>query len=196
MEAVKQIECRYCENGLMAQEEFTDVLKFGRKNITVEGLLRHRCSTCDSVMTTALQYEHNLELTKAAEKQDMSYVPAYRLREFREKYRLSQRDAGRLLGVGEAAFGKYETGGRMSAPTAKLFRAADALPSVFRMLANEEGMAVEPAVIEDAWSNTRITNVKLVHSNREEVKSAQVAQLILGELLEPRWNKNQSVVNL
>ncbi len=194
MEAVKQIECRYCENGLMAQEEFTDVLKFGRKNITVEGLLHYRCSNCDSVSTTALQYEHNLELTRAAEKQDLSYVAPARLREFREKYRLSQREAGRLLGVGDAAFGKYETGGRMSAPTAKLFRAADAFPSVVRMLAVEEGIAVESESMESAWRNVRTTNVKLVHCSVP--KSDPAVELNLNDLVQSHWTKNLAVANL
>lgn len=150
MKTINTILCDYCDDGHMVEEAYSDVLKHGRSTLEVRGLLHFRCETCDSTMTNAQQYEHNLELIRAAEKCTPGYVSPAMLREFREKYGLSQRTAGRLIGAGEGAFGKYESGSNLSAPTAKLIRAALTFPEVARMLAEEESITITVAA-EEEW---------------------------------------------
>ena len=129
--------CNYCEEGHLVNESYSQVVKFGRSVLTVAGLSRMRCSACDSVISTGEQYDNNAELVRAAEQRNPGYLSPAMLREFREKNGLSQRMAGKLLGVGAGAFGKYETGSKLSAPTAKLIRAALAIPEVVSFLAHE-----------------------------------------------------------
>lgn len=150
MNALQQIECRYCGEGQMSEEAFVENIKFGRTNISVPGLLHWRCNACASVMTSAKQFEYNADLVSAVKKSATYYVSVPALKTFREKYALSQREAGKLIGAGDAAFGKYETGARMSAPTAKLIRVAMAIPEVVRMLAEEEKIDIDIDVAFDA----------------------------------------------
>jgi putative zinc finger/helix-turn-helix YgiT family protein len=154
MKSLKQIECRYCEEGQMSEEAFVENIKIGRANHSVNGLLHYRCNVCDSVMTSAEQYEHNFDLIRNAEKLSINYLSTENLRDFRDKFCLSQRDAGKLIGVGDAAFGKYETGARLSTPTAKLIRVLSNFPEAARMLADEEGVDIAKAPIhsECKWT--------------------------------------------
>jgi HTH-type transcriptional regulator/antitoxin MqsA len=140
------IDCRYCGEGQMAEESYDRNIKNGRATLSVAGLLHWRCSVCDSIMTDSRQLAFNCELVSEAESKAVNFVSKAMLREFREKFGLSQREAGKLIGAGEAAFGKYESGARLSAPTAKLIRVALAIPEVAQMLAIEEGMAIDMPV--------------------------------------------------
>eukprot|EP01034_Spumella_vulgaris_P039365 gene39365-48643_t len=74
-------------------------------------------------MTTPLQFESNAKAIETAERQSSV--------------------AGLLVGAGEAAFGKYETGAHPSTPTAKLIRVALAVPGVVDYLAYEEGLVLD-----------------------------------------------------
>jgi putative zinc finger/helix-turn-helix YgiT family protein len=133
----------------MVEEVYAQNIKSGRTSLAVENLVHWHCDTCDSIMTTASQFEANAEALRAAERKSPSYVSQAMLREFREKYSLSQREAGRLIGAGDAAFAKYEAGSRLSAPSAKLIRVALALPQVVRLLAEEEKIEVVVEAEED-----------------------------------------------
>lgn len=137
---LKKMDCEYCGEGQMVEEIFSQTLRSGRANLTVDGLHQCRCNVCDTIVTSAAQFESNAKLIEVAEKTASCYVSVGMLKQFREKYSLTQKEAGRLIGAGEAAFGKYETGARLSAPTAKLIRVALALPEVVELLAREEGL--------------------------------------------------------
>lgn len=136
---LKKMKCEYCDDGHMVEEVFSQTQRSGRAKLTVDGLHQCRCDVCDTVVTTSAQFESNATLIEAAEKNASGYVSVGMLKQFREKYSLTQKEAGKLIGAGEGAFGKYETGARLSAPTAKLIRVALALPEVVELLAREEG---------------------------------------------------------
>jgi putative zinc finger/helix-turn-helix YgiT family protein len=163
---MKQIDCRYCGEGKMVEQTFSRKIKSGRAMLSVEGLLKWQCSTCASEMTDARQFECNADSIELAEKRSSGYVTVGMLREFREQYSLSQRDASKLIGAGDGAFGKYEAGARLSAPTAKLIRAALAIPDVVKMLAHEEGF--ELPIVKKSHSNYDFDS-----SIQEALKEAQ-----------------------
>jgi putative zinc finger/helix-turn-helix YgiT family protein len=145
------ILCDYCGEGHMATESYSETFRNGRATLMVKGLEHMRCEACDSTMTSAQQFQYNAQLIKAAEKKSPAYISPATLREFREKYDLSQRAASKLVGAGEGAFGKYESGSNLATPTAKLIRVALAFPEVARMLAEEEGMEIISLSGEDEW---------------------------------------------
>lgn len=187
------ILCDYCEEGHMAAEEYSETFKHGRSSLTVNKLLRCRCEFCDSTITTAQQFEHNSELVRAAEKQSPGYVSPAMLREFREKYGVSQRTAGRLIGVGEGAFGKYETGSNLAAPTAKLIRAALAYPEVAKMLAEEEGITLAIPT-EEEWKPGRFVFHSTVGKN-PIAKSVNDEFFVLGKKIAESsdWKKQKTL---
>lgn len=154
MEIVEKIVCPWCEIGTLVDEQYDDQIRFGRALLTVTGLLRQRCDECGGEMTDSTHIVHNSELIRAAERKSSCFVSPAMLRAFREKYALSQKEAGRLLGVGEGAFGKYETGSRLSAPTAKLIRVALHLPEAARLLGEEEGMEIVEVQATNVWTGS------------------------------------------
>nr|WP_267874054.1 type II TA system antitoxin MqsA family protein [Massilia polaris] len=148
-----QIACRYCHEGKMSQEFYNETFKFGRSSLAVEGLVRFRCNHCASIMVKPSQLEHNSELIELAKSASPSFVSLGTLREFRMKYNLSQREASKLIGAGEGAFGKYESGENLSAPTAKLIRAALTYPEVVRLLADEANMQIDFSDVHPTMSS-------------------------------------------
>ena len=143
MDTIKQIDCRYCGEGQMVEKTYSRNIKNGRSVLSVVGLTHWCCASCESVMTSAQQFEANADIIQLAEKKSPGYVSIPMLRAFREKYSLSQREAGRLVGAGDAAFGKYETGSKPSSPTAKLIRVMLAIPDAAKLLAEEEGIVID-----------------------------------------------------
>jgi putative zinc finger/helix-turn-helix YgiT family protein len=142
MSKPKVIECDFCEGGTMSEVRVRKHIQHGRAKLVADGLKQWQCDVCQSVMTDASQFEHNREIIREAESKKSGYLTVPMLREFREKYRVSQREASRLIGAGKSAFGKYESGARISKPTAKLIRVALAIPEAAHYLAVEEGIEI------------------------------------------------------
>lgn len=165
MNHVAENICPWCESGFLIDEKYDDQIRFGRSTLHVEGLLRQSCDNCGETITNTNHFEHNTELIRIAERKASCFVSPAMLRAFREKYGLSQKEAGRLLGVGESAFGKYETGSRLSAPTAKLIRVALNLPAAAKLLAEEENMVVREVQAEDFWT-VNTYQIKSIKSHR------------------------------
>lgn len=148
---MKQIKCRYCEVGNMVEQTYSQRIRSGRAAIFVDGLSKWHCSSCESEMTDAVQFERNSDLIENSQKEATTFISIGMLHEFRERYGLSQRDAGKLVGAGESSFGKYESGQGISGPTAKLIRVGLRFPEVVHMLANEEKIAVAEQSAEHTY---------------------------------------------
>lgn len=135
--------CPFCGEQEMQEETFAQQIRAGRTTLSVTGLLHQKCKACASVVTTADQLDHNAAIIRAAEERKSAYVTPGMLREFRLKYGISQRQASQLVGSGASSFGRYESGGKLSKPTAKLIRVALAFPAVARFLAKEEFISLK-----------------------------------------------------
>ncbi len=155
MNTPKVTECNYCDAGRMVETTRDKTIQQGRSRLIVKGLVHWECESCGAVSTDAKQFVQNEQIVRNAELNTRGYVSIGMLREFREKYSLSQRAAGQLIGAGKSAFGKYESGHHLSAPTAKLIRVALALPEVVKILAKEEGLDIDvpkPESRSECWS--------------------------------------------
>lgn len=189
------IVCKYCEEGHMISEAYSENFRVGRSSLTVNGLQHSRCDFCDSTMTTAEQFEQNAELVRAAEKRSPGYVSPAMLREFREKYGVSQREAGRLVGAGEGAFGKYETGSNLSTPTAKLIRVALAIPAAARMLALEEGITIDSTAAEETWTGGKFVFVRPPQVEGSHTPENDELFAIRHKIADPvAWKKQEGVL--
>lgn len=174
-------KCRFCGEGKLVEEVYSKTIKMGRSNFLVEGLHQFKCNVCDSVVTNAQQYERNSDLIEAAEQGTSAFVSIGMLREFREKYDLSQKEASILIGAGEGAFGKYESGGKLSRPTAKLIRVALKIPEVVEFLAREENIELHCDAIlktENAWelqviAMDAVPNLNWVEETRRAIAHAK-----------------------
>lgn len=51
--------CIFCDNGIMIVEPYCDHIVVDGITILVEGLVHFECTECQSVLTTAEQYERN-----------------------------------------------------------------------------------------------------------------------------------------
>jgi len=134
-------KCRFCESGQMLETTSDKIIRHGRTKLIVNGLLSWTCSSCNTTRVDVRQHEINEKLIREAERNTKGYISTAMLKEFREKYSLSQRLAGLLIGAGKSAFGKYESGHHLSAPTAKLIRVALELPQVVMLLAKRRKCA-------------------------------------------------------
>ncbi|PFH10575.1 putative zinc finger/helix-turn-helix YgiT family protein [Collimonas sp. PA-H2] len=180
MNTSKRIACKYCDAGRMVEVSVDEHIKSGRAKLVVKGILQWQCDVCESVMTDAQQYTHNEKLVRDAENHKAGYITPAMLRDFREKYSLSQREAGRLIGAGKGAFGKYESGHHLSTPTAKLIRVALAVPEAARYLAVEEGVSISLPTLDDMWDEnerpfSKVT-LMLLNSNDSFIEAANMAE--------------------
>jgi putative zinc finger/helix-turn-helix YgiT family protein len=148
---MKQIKCRYCETGNMEEETYSQKIRSGRAAVFVGELSKWHCLNCGSEMTDAVQFERNMDLIENAQKKTTTFISLGMLREFRERYNLSQREASKLIGAGGGSFGKYESGQGISGPTAKLIRVGLKFPDVIHMLASEEGIVIEDQVAKESY---------------------------------------------
>jgi putative zinc finger/helix-turn-helix YgiT family protein len=135
-------DCPHCASGPMQEERYADQVKCGRAVLRVEDLVHWKCSQCEGVVVTSDQMDKNQQRFRDAEALKSAYTTPAMLREFRQRYGVSQRQAGQLVGAGAGAFGRYEGGGRLATPTAKLIRVALAFPEVAAFLAREEKMSI------------------------------------------------------
>lgn len=157
------IDCLFCDGGVMSEETYAQTTKSGRINLRVEGLRQFKCDTCESILVDDEQTSSNQAKIRSREDEVMSYVTPSILREFREKYSLSQKDASKLIGAGAAAFGKYETGQRLAGPTARLVRILLDFPAAVKKLATAERLEVRLPLethlglpSSATWGTTRI----------------------------------------
>jgi putative zinc finger/helix-turn-helix YgiT family protein len=99
------------------------------------------CGSCGEAVVPLTLYDHNQKRMEAALAGTAAAVSRGLLKRLRETYDLSQRDASRLFGAGEAAFAKWESGqSEMSDPAALLVQCAISVPGVMEHLASLAGM--------------------------------------------------------
>jgi putative zinc finger/helix-turn-helix YgiT family protein len=128
--------CSFCEVGELSPVVYTHTVKAGRRTVEVPGLSKMVCGHCDEESVPLEMYARNAKLVEAALATTPAAVSRALLKTLRETFELSQRDASKLFGAGEAAFAKWESGqSDMSDPAALLVQCALHVPGVMEYLA-------------------------------------------------------------
>ncbi len=135
--------CSYCEVGETSVAVYNQSVKVGRRMVDVQGLSKMVCAHCGEESVPLDMYDRNAELVERALAETPAALAQALLPRLRERWGISQRDASRLFGAGESAFGKWESGqARMSDPAALLAHCALHVPGVMEHLAKLVGVEV------------------------------------------------------
>ncbi|MBB3194402.1 type II TA system antitoxin MqsA family protein [Roseateles terrae] len=135
------LNCPFCEAEALTQVTYTHAVRAGRRMVEVPDCQQMVCGNCGETVVPLTLYEHNHERIESALASTPAAVSRGLLKRLREAYNLSQRDASRLFGAGEAAFAKWESGqSEMSDPAALLVQCALQVPGVMDHLAALAGM--------------------------------------------------------
>ena len=127
--------CMYCGQDARQEVSFSEQVANGRRRYVVEGLLKTVCSNCGEGTITRAQSSHNAALIDSIVSSVPTLVTPAFVRNLRELWDLTQKQASRLFGAGENAFAKWESGQVPSGPAALLLQTAVAVPGVMEFLA-------------------------------------------------------------
>lgn len=138
-------QCPMCGEFTVGTE--TEVVRSHRKGKEISYTSHYsECVSCELVFVTDEQMRLNNRALLAAESGADGVPTAEEIRLWRKKHRLTQKQAGELLGVGASAFSKYENYElRPSAPTEKLLYVMLHVEEAFRALAEKSQVQHRPA---------------------------------------------------
>lgn len=138
-------QCPMCGEFAVGTE--TEVVRSHRKDKEVSySSIYSECLECEFVFVTDDQMRLNNRALLAAEMAADGAPTATEIRQWRKNNRLTQKEAGELLGVGASAFSKYENYEvRPSAPTEKLLYVMLHVEEAFRALAGKSQLSHRPA---------------------------------------------------
>lgn len=127
--------CSFCNSTHTNVVDYVENFKVGRKQLHVAGLKKVVCNDCHSESVPANLYDYNLQLFINAEAAAKELVSPASLKELREVWGLSQKEASIIFGAGTSSFGKWESHqSNMSTPAALLIKAASNIPEVVPFL--------------------------------------------------------------
>jgi putative zinc finger/helix-turn-helix YgiT family protein len=128
--------CPFCGEGVATEVAYSSTVKFGRKNILVEGLKKTVCSACNSESVPEQLYDQNHLLIQKAGEYCQGAVSEEMLRDFRVEWSLTQAQASEMFGAGASSFAKWESQQtNISTPAALLVQVANKFPKVVVYLA-------------------------------------------------------------
>ncbi len=149
---MKKMKCPFCEDGQMSEASYVSVVRSGRRQLDIDGLLHHICDRCAQSLTDRRQMAHNRAVMQAAQERDVvASIDTTFLQTLRQQHDLTQRAASRLFGAGDSSFAKWESGqSKVSTPTALLLRCAAEVPGVIDHLAMLHGESSHRAASPEA----------------------------------------------
>ncbi|MFZ3322728.1 MAG: type II TA system antitoxin MqsA family protein [Usitatibacter sp.] len=137
-----------CDSLGVQEVTYEDVINTAVGEVTVTGLRRFRCPSCEALFVDDAQSRHNLVRTQLASGQEPRYVLAEAIYSWRTRVGLSQRECGRLFGGGVNAFSKYENGEvTQSEPMDNLLWLAMTYPGVIVALASRRRVDLASRVV-------------------------------------------------
>lgn len=103
--------CPVCGDGQLHEKaDMTHVIRAGRRSYTVPNLKHWVCSNCETSICSPSQLNENAAAISQYEDKIPSYISPEKIVALREKYGITQAEAGKIFGGGPRAFSKYERG--------------------------------------------------------------------------------------
>lgn len=139
-----QDDCPFCKEGkLIPHSDGSRQFMHKNKERRQDNLHYCICNHCGTRGITEDQADENKRLIAAFEESLRDYISKRNIRRIRDKYRISQAEAGEIFGCGKSYFSKWETG--ESAPTgsaAVLLKSALKHTEVMQRLADDAGVVI------------------------------------------------------
>lgn len=141
--------------------------KAGRKTYLVQGLKHWVCPNCETSLCSESQLTDNAAAIAAFEDKLPGYISPEQIIALREKYGITQEEAGKIFGGGRRAFSKYERGEVCpSASSAASLKRALSDPQYFSYLSSSRCAGASDNIGSDQ-SSTDTTGVRLLSISTE-----------------------------
>jgi putative zinc finger/helix-turn-helix YgiT family protein len=137
--------CPVCGAVALQEVVFSERRKVGRRTIEVFGLKKSECSACGTDFVSPTDHDGNAALVARFVARTQTGITRGLLRQLRETWGLTQREASKVFGAGEAAFAKWESGRELSTPSALLVQVALNVRGVMPYLARLAKVGLDPA---------------------------------------------------
>lgn len=137
--------CPVCGAEALHDVIYSERRKVGRRTIEVFGLKKTECGACGADFVAAADHDSNAALVANYVARTQTGVTRGLLRQLRETWGLTQREASRIFGAGEAAFAKWESGKELSTPAALLVQVALNVRGVLPYLAKLAKVEIDAA---------------------------------------------------
>lgn len=139
-----QDDCPFCTDGrLIPYSDGVRELTYKNKTKRQDNLHYSICNCCGLRGITEAQAEENKRLVAQFEDSLKDYISKKDIRRIRDKYRISQAEAGEIFGCGKSYFSKWETGDSApTGPTAVFLKRALKYADVMQRLAEEVGVQI------------------------------------------------------
>lgn len=160
--------CPLCDGGTWKPyADGTYQFRHGRKSHSVSGQHYAICDKCGTRGYLPRQRDANQHLIREYQKTLLGYISPSNVLAVREKYLLTQEQAGIIFGGGKQGFSKWECGKATPAgPTARLIKLALKFPTVMLALAAEAGIQLP----ETARRGRRITDKTEQYASESSVE--------------------------
>lgn len=160
--------CPLCEGGLWKPySDGTYQFRHGRISHSVVGQHYAVCDKCGTRGYLPEQRSANQQLIREYQNRLLGYISSSDVLALREKYLLTQEQAGVIFGGGKQGFSKWECGKATPAgPTARLIKLALKFPAVMHELAKEADIELP----ETARYGRRITDKNERDASESSVK--------------------------
>lgn len=141
-EKTSAIPCPSCDEGDLVPFVSDFKTETDGKRFTVPDVAMERCSVCGETLLTPAGSKHVSEyLARATESLEVQ-----ELRQFLDKYDLTQKEAAQILGIGEKNFSRWLNGKqRVSTSISNYIRTLTAHPEAFETLRKKQWKHAAPA---------------------------------------------------
>jgi len=127
--------CAVCRAAALQEAFYSEKTAYGRRRPSVDGLRKTVCTECGHEFVTLDQHDLNQQQIERASAEVQFAVFPGLIRDIREMWGMTQRQAAKLFGAGDGSVAKWESGRPPSGPAALLLQCAANVPGTVEYLA-------------------------------------------------------------
>jgi len=158
--------CSHCGDAELKEVSYLEKVSFGRRKKAIDGFLKTQCGHCGFEFITMAQLDANHDLLHSSSQSIQALSFPGLIRSLRETWGLTQRQLSKILGAGDSAVGKWETGQVPSGPTALLIQCATHVPGAMGFLSSLADVDLMPVVDEKSYKPDLVFHVAPKFSHR------------------------------